>query len=373
MAIVPPNPTQGQALYVDPSGLLTHDDFGDSKQGGAYFHKPSELSATEFEMVLDLIRALVTNCKLKAELGTIDLSGLMAGYILQWDGSKWVVIDGSTIGAGMTGPTGPIAPTGPQGEVGPTGADTGFTGPTGPDNALITGPTGPNNALITGPIGRTGPTGLQGDQGYQGDQGIQGEIGPTGVDGATGPTGAVTGPTGRIGATGPMGATGMQGLATGPTGTVGATGPTGSIGPTGDYGPTGAPSIITGPTGDTGPVSIITGPTGATYTTIVEPTIVQTFLTVNDVYKLYTNEGAGGEVEFVLPTAAPNLVYYFYCADSDGVKVRATDSATVRVGASESTVDGYASTDIVGSALMLIAINTAEWVAISAVGTWATT
>jgi hypothetical protein len=89
MAIVPPDPAQGAALYADYSGLLTHDDFCDSKQAGVYLHKTSEFSATECEMILDLIRAIVDECKLKAEnlsdLNDVNLAGLNDGDTIIWD------------------------------------------------------------------------------------------------------------------------------------------------------------------------------------------------------------------------------------------------------------------------------------------------
>lgn len=71
------------------------------------------------------------------------------------EGVDSMVIGGSSILRGPTGPTGPGStvpgPTGGTGPTGPAGADSTVTGPTGP-----TGPTGG----VTGPAGPTGPTGV---------------------------------------------------------------------------------------------------------------------------------------------------------------------------------------------------------------------
>jgi len=56
MSIVPPNPTQGQALFEGTQAFYTHDDAADNKDGGVYDHTPIEMSATEAESWCDWFR-----------------------------------------------------------------------------------------------------------------------------------------------------------------------------------------------------------------------------------------------------------------------------------------------------------------------------
>lgn len=137
-----------------------------------------------------------------------------------------LVVDGSIIGGGVTGPTGPFGgppgPTGPQGSTGSDGA-VGSTGSTGPAGSGATGPTGPAGSI--GVDGTTGPTGPAGAIGPTGPS--DGPPGPTGARGSTGPTGS--GPTGPQGLIGPTGLQGQRG-ATGPAGPQGPAGPPGTSG-----------------------------------------------------------------------------------------------------------------------------------------------
>lgn len=84
----------------------------------------------------------------------------------------------------------------------------------------------------------------------------------------------------------------------------------------------------------------------------------------------FTNEGAAGQVILTLPTAVAGLTITAYVQAAQNLRVLATGSETVRVGATVSGAAGYAEAATVGNALTLRAINATEWVAISNVGTW---
>lgn len=83
----------------------------------------------------------------------------------------------------------------------------------------------------------------------------------------------------------------------------------------------------------------------------------------------FTNEGASGEINFNLPTPAAGLQYWFACQDSDGIKVTATGSGTIRVGNSVSIANGYISSSTVGSIVHMVALNATEWFCEST-GSW---
>lgn len=94
-------------------------------------------------------------------------------------------------------------------------------------------------------------------------------------------------------------------------------------------------------------------------------------LTDADTWTLHTNEGATSEVELTLPAAAAQKgPFPFYCADADGIKIRAGSGDTIRIGASASSAAGYVKSIAIGSWLWLVAINDTEWVAINEGGTW---
>lgn len=86
--------------------------------------------------------------------------------------------------------------------------------------------------------------------------------------------------------------------------------------------------------------------------------------------KLLTNEGSTAEAYHTLPLAAAGIEFVFYCQDTDGIRVVANTGDTIRIGASVSAAGGFVRSSTSGSVLILVAINSTEWVAISVVGTW---
>lgn len=93
-------------------------------------------------------------------------------------------------------------------------------------------------------------------------------------------------------------------------------------------------------------------------------------LAVNESRKLLTNEGAGAENYHKLPSAAAGLEQWFYCQSANGIRVVANAGDTIRLGSSVSAAAGFVRSTVVGSSLILVAINATEWVALSLVGTW---
>ena len=86
-----------------------------------------------------------------------------------------------------------------------------------------------------------------------------------------------------------------------------------------------------------------------------------------------TNEGATSQEETILPAAVANLLRVFYVQDADGIKITAGEGDTIRLAGSVSAAAGNITSSTIGSAVILLAINATEWVAISIVGTWTVT
>jgi hypothetical protein len=84
---------------------------------------------------------------------------------------------------------------------------------------------------------------------------------------------------------------------------------------------------------------------------------------------MFTNVGAGGTVNFTLPTAAVGLQYDFCRVANQSVTVIAGASTTIRLGAAVTASAGNISLDAVGSCARLVAISTTEWYIDSATGT----
>ncbi len=96
---------------------------------------------------------------------------------------------------------------------------------------------------------------------------------------------------------------------------------------------------------------------------------------VNDTNSLLDNTGAGGEVDFTLPSVATTTVglqYTFYVDAAQTVKIIPQTTATIQMAGSTSTNGtggGFISSATSGNAVTLIALSTTKWVAINYVGT----
>jgi hypothetical protein len=86
---------------------------------------------------------------------------------------------------------------------------------------------------------------------------------------------------------------------------------------------------------------------------------------------VFTNEGTTILANCRLPSGSTEgLLYRFVCQDTDGIRVTSQAGDTIRLGDTVSIDGGYAETTALGSSLELVAINDAEWIALSIVGTW---
>jgi hypothetical protein len=88
---------------------------------------------------------------------------------------------------------------------------------------------------------------------------------------------------------------------------------------------------------------------------------------------VYTNEGASARVDVNLPTATSQLTYTFVVQDADGFRIIANSGDTIRIGDSVSTGAGRIDATLIGSTVVLVAINATEWIAIAFTGTWSVT
>jgi len=88
-----------------------------------------------------------------------------------------------------------------------------------------------------------------------------------------------------------------------------------------------------------------------------------------DAGTIFTNTGAGGGVNFTLPTASAGLQYIFYRDANQTITITAGASTTIRVAATQSATAGNVTLDAVGSSLTLISISATQWVAVASTGT----
>jgi hypothetical protein len=87
----------------------------------------------------------------------------------------------------------------------------------------------------------------------------------------------------------------------------------------------------------------------------------------------FDNTGAAGEVDFTLPASA-NVVagqrYMFTVVAAQTVKIVANTGQTITIGNSSSSSAGSATNATFGSTIVIEAISTTQWIAISSTGTW---
>lgn len=89
---------------------------------------------------------------------------------------------------------------------------------------------------------------------------------------------------------------------------------------------------------------------------------------------VYTNEGAGAEVNFTLPAAAAGYRYTFIVQAAQNLRITAGTGDTIRVAGVVSAAAGNMVNATIGSSVTLVAINATEWIAESAInGVWTVT
>lgn len=88
---------------------------------------------------------------------------------------------------------------------------------------------------------------------------------------------------------------------------------------------------------------------------------------------LLHNTGAAAEVNLTLTGAFPGLWFMFFVAVAQNFRITAAAGDTIRVGSSVSGEAGNVVANTVGNALTLMALDTAQWIAIAREGTWTVT
>lgn len=89
--------------------------------------------------------------------------------------------------------------------------------------------------------------------------------------------------------------------------------------------------------------------------------------------RLFTNEGASALSTFNLPAAAVGLFFGFAVLDTDAIRVVANGSNIIHVANSASAAGGRIDNAVIGSMIWLVAVNSVDWVAYGAIGTWTVT
>lgn len=103
----------------------------------------------------------------------------------------------------------------------------------------------------------------------------------------------------------------------------------------------------------------------------VRPKTTAYSIKATDVNIIFTNEGAGSQVEFtLLPASQGQGPYTFHVRDAVGIKITAVGNDTIRVGDAVTGAAGSIEADAVGATITLVAIDGAKYVALADVGAW---
>ena len=84
----------------------------------------------------------------------------------------------------------------------------------------------------------------------------------------------------------------------------------------------------------------------------------------------FTNTGASGPVNFILPVPVVGLAYTFYVDAPSSVQITASPGATIQLGGVSSAMSGNVTSATSGNAVQMVAISPGSWVAKSSVGAW---
>jgi hypothetical protein len=85
---------------------------------------------------------------------------------------------------------------------------------------------------------------------------------------------------------------------------------------------------------------------------------------------VFTNEGDADGATVTLPSAAAGLGFAAYVQAAQTLTVTAASGDTIRIASSVTAAAGSITSSVVGSAVVLQAINATEWVALSSTGSW---
>jgi len=87
---------------------------------------------------------------------------------------------------------------------------------------------------------------------------------------------------------------------------------------------------------------------------------------------IHTNEGAGAQIVFNLPSASLGESYEFIVENVNGLKVVANTGDFLQVDGVTSASAGYTESFLVGAVIKLVSINASTWVATKIISTWTT-
>jgi hypothetical protein len=96
-------------------------------------------------------------------------------------------------------------------------------------------------------------------------------------------------------------------------------------------------------------------------------------LVANDSFTHYTNEGAGGDIDLVLPSAVAGLTFTAFVQEANEIKFTAATGDTIRNAASVSASAGNIRASTIGNVVVLECINVTEWYVKSIIGSWTLT
>lgn len=93
-------------------------------------------------------------------------------------------------------------------------------------------------------------------------------------------------------------------------------------------------------------------------------------LATNESFKVVNNTSASSQVTNTLPSAAAGLSYCFTVTVTNGIKVVAPGSNTIRIGSTISSAGGSITSTNLGDTVWLVALDSVKWTALSIIGTW---
>lgn len=88
--------------------------------------------------------------------------------------------------------------------------------------------------------------------------------------------------------------------------------------------------------------------------------------------KVFTTVGAGGAVNFTLPTAASGLEYWFEVGATQTLTITAGSSTTIQVGDDVSSSAGTVHANVIGYVIHIVGTSTTTWITLGGMGTWTT-
>ncbi len=134
------------------------------------------------------------------------------------------------------------------------------------------------------------------------------------------------------------------------------------------------PSVAIAPISTTGTAVTIAGPTTITDPLYAERSVEAVTTTKSpastESREAYTNEGDADGASVTLPAAAAGLEYTAIVQAAQLLTINAAAGDTIRLGPNVTAAAGYVRSNVVGSRLILLAINATEWIATSFSGEW---